>query len=192
MSGILGTREGGEVEIQRLREGPTTKEIFMVRKMLDLDLNHQEVKTPDLLKVLCEQHLDEFTKPNSIRFKLAFAMLVLSVFYSPRDKRGYVPKDAYLLAYAPENLDKLNWTKYGVADLLDGAARVQQYVNANARPGITIFGCHYYLQVLYFDSVDAGDQNVDPMVWPRICEYNAPKLSALVEKDTMNCTHVEA
>jgi hypothetical protein len=148
MSGILGAKEGGEVEIQRVREGPTTNEIFMVRRMLDLDLNHQEVKTPDLLKVLCEQHPDEFTKEKSIRLKLAFAMLVLSVFYSPRDKRGYVPKDAYLLAYAPGNLDKLNWTKYGVAELLDGAARVQQYIKDNTRPvGFTIFGCHYYLQV---------------------------------------------
>uniref|UniRef100_A0A453B6P0 DUF1985 domain-containing protein n=1 Tax=Aegilops tauschii subsp. strangulata TaxID=200361 RepID=A0A453B6P0_AEGTS len=150
MSAILGTREGGGVEIQRVREGPTTKEIFMVRKMLDLDLNHQEVKTPDLLKVLCEDHPEEFTKTRAIRLKLALAMLVLSVFYSPRDKRGYVPKDAYLLAYAPENLDKLNWTKYGVAELLDAAARVQQYVNANPGPGLTIFGCHYYLQVLVF------------------------------------------
>ncbi|EMS47739.1 hypothetical protein CFC21_083363 [Triticum aestivum] len=38
------------------------------------------------------------------------------------------------------------------------------------------------------EGVNAGDQNVDPTVWPRICEYNAPKLFALVEKDTMNRT----
>jgi hypothetical protein len=46
---------------------------------------------------------------------------------------------------------------------------------------------HFCLQVLYFDSVDAGDQTVDPSVWPRICEYNSAKLFALVERDTLNC-----
>ena len=73
-------------------------------------------------------------------------MLVVSVYFSPRDKRGCVPRDAYLLAQYADNLGEVNWGKYGVEETLDAVYRVQEAIRGSVR-GFTIYGCHMYMHV---------------------------------------------
>jgi hypothetical protein len=99
------------------------------------------------MSILKEGRSGALSLEETHRVKLAYGMLAISVFFSPRDKRGPVPRDAYLIAADTMALDNLNWGQYAVTEVLDAARELQESIG-NFRPGgFTLHGCQLAVQV---------------------------------------------
>ncbi|KAK1615385.1 hypothetical protein QYE76_020902 [Lolium multiflorum] len=180
---IVGARLGGSVEIQRTTGPPSPHEIYDARVALGLP-GQTEISTYVLMTLLRTPRLHPLSDVDAARVKLAYGMLAISVFFSPRDRRAYIPRDAYLLAASAGDICNLNWGRYGVEELLDGAWRVQVSVSRHVRGG-TVYGCLLAAQCLYFDNVATGTIGVDRSLVPRIGYYTAATLKALIHHDTL-------
>ncbi|XP_071676970.1 uncharacterized protein [Lolium perenne] len=185
MSSILGLKEGGSVELEHVDGPPEAEEVYDARLMLGLSLGNTEIDTVALVSIVKEEHPAEPDEYHVNRFKLAYAMLAVSVFFRPGGKRWQVPRDAYLLAAMIPDLGNINWGNYVARGIIDGSFQVQKEL-ANRSRGHSVYGCLYALEVLYFDHVAGGAYAVNPGLLPRVMQYGAASISMLIRQDTLN------
>jgi ribosomal protein S27E len=146
MSSILGLKDGGSVELEHVDGPPLAEEVYDARLMLGLSLSNIEIDTVALGSIVKEEHPAEMSEFYVNRFKLAYAMLAVSVFFRPGDKRWHVPRDAYLLAAMIPDLGNINWGNYVARGIVDGSFQVQRDVARGSR-GHSVYGCLYALEV---------------------------------------------
>jgi hypothetical protein len=143
---MLGIREGGAISLQHRTGAATTAEVQAACVVLKIPL--QELTTHKLVSILREARMGALSDDESKRVRLAYGMLAISVFFSPRDKRGSVPRDAYLLAAHVSEMDQINWAKYALEEVVDGAKKLQDAIRRYGASSFTLLGCQMAVQVV--------------------------------------------
>jgi hypothetical protein len=146
VSSILGIRYGGSVEIKRGEGSPTMDEIRNCRTFLGIEGSSEEITVTELVAVLMDKCSSPITDSDRIRLQVGFVMLCCIVFFSRRNKRYVIPKDGYEMVKDPGVLNRLNWGKYVVDEILIGDEAVQKAIN-QGRKRFNVYGCLLFLQV---------------------------------------------
>jgi hypothetical protein len=88
------------------------------------------------------------TEEQILQTKVAFTMLVCSVYFSPRSSKKNITGDAYEMVMEPDQIADLNFEKFVYEELMEGAKKVQ-LCGTESRKKFWIYGCLLWLQVMW-------------------------------------------
>jgi hypothetical protein len=80
--------------------------------------------------------------------KVAFTMLVCSVYFSPRSSKKNITGDAYEMVMELDEIGELNFEKFVYEELMEGAKKVQ-LCGTESQKKFWIYGCLLWLQVMW-------------------------------------------
>jgi hypothetical protein len=146
VSCILGIRYGGAVDLTRSDGHPSQEQIQKCRFYLGIGGSSEEITVIELASVLMQKCSSPMSASEKIRLKVAYVMLCCTVFFSPRNKRYLVPKDGYEMVIDPSLLNQINWGKYVIDEIINGAKLVQKAIELG-RKTFHVYGCLLFLQV---------------------------------------------
>jgi hypothetical protein len=143
----LGIRLGGKTQIRRLRSRPRRSQLKAARRNIGARDSLEIITVRELIDILQRPLVnDVISRKEIINIQCSFVMLCCAVFFSPRQERSHVPKEAYEAVRLRDRLCDLDFGQYIVSELLEGAKRLQ--LDAEGRKGKTwVYGCLIYLQV---------------------------------------------
>lgn len=70
---------------------------------------------------------------------------------TPPSKHDYIIVDYWGVLCRTDYISDYNWCEYAMNFLLDAIKKAQQQIESNS-PVIYLYGCHFFLQVSYYQN----------------------------------------